>query len=217
MRFTALLLRSVLVALPVTLVSAVFEDEAYSIDYQHELLGTPIQDNTLFHRPSTSSKATLLYSLSDKNILGAINPKDGSLVWRQDLSGCAPGGTPGFLRSVNGTNMVLSVVGSTVRAWEAGDGKMVWQFEGRGIANSLVVSDIMGKTQDPVLLTDEDGIVRITALNAMNGKVVWEAADVYVRLVHAGQRLLTDAVVTFLLRSQLHQQACTISPLSQLC
>ena len=177
MRLTALLPRVLVFLLSVSLVAAIYQDEAYQIDYQHALLGTPISDNTFFHQPSISSRATLLYTLSEKNVLGAINPKDGSLVWRQSLASSTSNGTQGFLRATNGTSVIVSAVGNTVRSWEAADGKLLWQYEDIGTVLGLTVPDITGKTQDPLVVTYENGNTRITMLNSINGKVVWQVAD----------------------------------------
>ena len=72
------------VALCVSSSLAIFVDEVNDIDFHHALLGVPSPQSTFFHRPSSSSNASLLYTLSDRLVLGAVNPKDGSLVWRQD-------------------------------------------------------------------------------------------------------------------------------------
>src|SRR5271156_785894 len=75
------------IALYVASVYAIFTDEAYHIDYHHALLGVPERHNLLFRRPHASSNASLLYAVSDKAVLGAINPRDGALLWRQPLGG----------------------------------------------------------------------------------------------------------------------------------
>jgi hypothetical protein len=177
MRFHALALRALVPLLWASLAVAIFQDEAYQIDYQHALLGTPIRANTFFHRPSLGSQATLFYTLSEKNVLGAINPRDGSLVWRQNLGDFAAKGTKGHLRTTNGTSEVVAGVGTAVRSFDAADGKLLWQHEDIGIVKSLVVPEIAGKTQDPMVLTEEIGNTRITRLNSANGKVVWNVDD----------------------------------------
>ncbi|EEP78916.1 conserved hypothetical protein [Uncinocarpus reesii 1704] len=115
---------SLFLASVVRLACAVIADEAYQIDYHHALLGTPQAHTTFFHRPSSSSGASLLYSLSEKSILGAVNPKDGSIVWRQNLTEYSAGA--GLLRAVDGEDAVISALGSDVSAWGASDGKLLW-------------------------------------------------------------------------------------------
>ncbi len=66
-------LLSAIAALP--LVCAVFQDEVGHIDFHHELLGVPQSATTFFHRPRLDDKASLLYSLSDLGVLGAVNPQ----------------------------------------------------------------------------------------------------------------------------------------------
>ena len=159
--------------------AAIYRDEAFRIDYQHALLGAPVRDNTFFYQPTLSSKATLLYTLSERNVVGAVNPKDGSLVWRQKLekSPLCDQHSARLLGAANGTNSVVSAYGSSVIAWEAASGRMLWTFEETGCVQSLVVPDIPSKTQDPIVLMNDDGAMRLTALNAINGKVVWQVTE----------------------------------------
>ena len=175
MHFNALFL-SALVCVFVAPALAIHRDEAYQIDYQHALLGAPLRDNTFFHRPSTNSKATLLYTLSEKLVLGAVNPKDGALVWRQDLAEGASSRTAlrGFLRAANETNMVISAVGNKVRAWEGADGRLVWEWEGKGSLRSLSLQDVAGGSKDPMVVYEDEGTVTISKLSSTTGKMKWE-------------------------------------------
>ena len=115
---------------------AVFSDEAYSVDFYHALLGLPIQQCTFFHQPNPASKASLIYTLTDKSILGAVNPKDGSIVWRQQLSDCESHKC--FLRAGKGQDVVISANADEVSAWNAADGKLVW----RTVAQGYVIEDL---------------------------------------------------------------------------
>src|SRR5579862_4536229 len=101
--------------------AAVFADDAYHADYHHPLVGIPREHSTFFHRPQASSRASLLYTLSEKLVLGAVNPKDGVLVWRQLLKPFSnlTGPAEGFLRAGENENTVISAVGSLVSAWDA--------------------------------------------------------------------------------------------------
>jgi outer membrane protein assembly factor BamB len=124
MRFHALLLP---VLARVVSVLAIFVDDAYQIDYHQALLGIPESQNTLFHRPQASSSASLLYTISNKAVLGAVNPKDGSLVWRHALAGePVANGTSSRLAAAQGDGKVISSFGRYVSAWDALDGKLVW-------------------------------------------------------------------------------------------
>ncbi|KAL2820469.1 hypothetical protein BDW59DRAFT_181474 [Aspergillus cavernicola] len=112
---------------------AIFPDEVGHVDFHHALLGVPSSQSTFFHRPSSSSNAALLYTVSDKSLLGAVNPKDGSLLWRQNLTRSAvgshrhPGNSQGLLRTSAGTNAIVSALGDYVSAWSAQDGKLIWE------------------------------------------------------------------------------------------
>ena len=174
MRFHALFSGILLLVSQSYIASALFQDEAYHIDFHHALLGAPVPENTFFHRPSASSKGSLLYTLSEKLVLGAINPRDGSLVWRQDLAEGAKNRTfvRGFLRAPNNTNVVVSAAGNIVRAWDATDGRMIWEKEERGTIHSLSLLAV-----DPMVVSEDKGVVSISRLNGMNGKMIWEVQN----------------------------------------
>ena len=176
MRLPALPLLLSLVSLLVPSISAVSADEAYQTDYHHALLGTPQRHTTFFHQPSAASKASLLYTLSERNVVGAVNPKDGTLVWRQYLSSGSRNdtGLEGFLRAVNGESTVVTAIGSDVRAWDAADGRLVWQWEGRGIVRSLEIMDFAGQSKDVIVLHQDKGRAVITRLEATAGLLVWQ-------------------------------------------
>lgn len=109
---------------------AVLEDEAFHIDYHQALLGRPQSHTTFFHKPSTVSNASLLYTLSDKAVVGAVNPRDGSLLWRQSLTPTpADNATSAFLVGNHGGGQVISAYERTISAWGGQDGRLVWTYE----------------------------------------------------------------------------------------
>ena len=154
-------------------------DEAYQIDYHHALIGTPQRHKTFFYRPSAASKASLLYTLSDKNILGVVNPKDGALVWRQWLSSSPSNGTESrsFLKAIDGENTVVSAIGSIVRAWDAADGRQVWEWEGIGEVRCLSIVDLAGQSKDVLVLHEHEGKAVMTRLEGSAGLVVWQKSE----------------------------------------
>jgi hypothetical protein len=174
-----------LLASVATTVLAIYKDDAFQTDYQHAFVGIPQQQTTFFHRPSSSSKASLLYTLSEKGVLGAINPKDGALVWRQLLTAgqniTFAGKDSGCLRAGEGDGTVISGLGGEVRAWGALDGKMAWGNEFEGEVRDLEVLELEGAREkegkDVVLLMaeGEHGVVR--KLEGSSGKVLWEFQD----------------------------------------
>ncbi|MCJ1439443.1 hypothetical protein MMC27_008837 [Xylographa pallens] len=160
----------------IPLVAAVFADEAYRIDYHHLLLGSPQRNTTFFHRPSATSKASLLYTLSEKLVLGAVNPKDGAVVWRQWLKEGQKGDyDKGYLKALDGEDIVVSAVGNTVTAWDAADGKLVWQWAGAGAVTGLEVLGVEGMKGDVIVATEDAGTNIVTRLGATSGTVVWLA------------------------------------------
>ena len=178
MRLPVNLLCLTLSILPSTL--AVYADEAYHVDYHHELLGLPQPHTSFFHRPRQHDKATLLYTLSDLGVLGAVNPGTGKIVWRQFLADNEKASTDGFLRPVEGEGTVVSAVQNRVDAWDAMSGREKWGnvFEG-SVKDMEVMEHAAGEeTKDVLALFEESGKARLRRLKGVNGDVVWEYKDV---------------------------------------
>lgn len=164
--------------------AAIYTDEVNHIDFHHALLGAPSPDSTFFLKPSTSSNASLLYTVSDKSILGAVNPRDGTLVWRQDLSRSASGPTSGagILRGLDGNNAVVGAAGDYISSWGAQDGKLVWE---KKIADGSVADLELLELEDAsatasardtlALVSNGAGVVR--RLDGDTGKTKWEYKD----------------------------------------
>lgn len=157
-------------------VRAVFADEAYSIDYHHELIGLPQPRTTFFHRPRKDEKATLLYTLSDLGVLGAVHPGTGKVVWRQILKD-AEGES--YLRGVESEGSVVSAAGRTVQAWDAMNGKERWGNEFDGLVKDLeVMESVAGEhAKDILALFEEDGKALLRKLKGASGDVAWEHKD----------------------------------------
>jgi ER membrane protein complex subunit 1 len=160
-------------------VLAVFEDEAFHIDYHHALLGQPLEDATFFHQPFANSRASLIYSLSDHAVLGAVNPKDGSLVWRQILPEATNSSTS-ILRTAEGRDTVYTAFDGQVAAWGASDGRLAWRytFEEARRVRDVEVLDMNGSqgTKDIVVLVggEQPSVIR---LDVATGSPVWTYAD----------------------------------------
>ncbi|KAL4788717.1 hypothetical protein BJX76DRAFT_344816 [Aspergillus varians] len=164
---------------------AIYPDEVDHIDFHHALLGVPSSQSTFFHRPSSSSNAALLYTLSEKSLLGAINPKDGELLWRQNLSrsAVAPNqNNQGLLRASDGTNAVVSASGDYVTAWSALDGKLIW--ENRSPNMPVVDLELLELEDASAAPGVRDAIVlsggqagSIKRLDGSTGEIKWEHHD----------------------------------------
>ncbi|KAL9119789.1 MAG: hypothetical protein Q9187_003652, partial [Circinaria calcarea] len=179
MRSHALSLLLLPLSLLVPIAQAIYADEAYQNDYHHALLGTPQPHTTFFHRPSAASKASLLYTLSEKHVLGAVNPKDGAIVWRQYLKEDVYNGTAArsFLKAGEGENVIVSAVGGAVKAWDAADGRLAWAWETKGMIQDLEVLEMEGASKDVIVLSLEEGKSIITRLGTADGQVVWTYID----------------------------------------
>lgn len=174
---------------------AIFADEVDHIDFHLALLGVPLAHSTFFIKPASSSGASLLYTLSEKSILGAVNPKDGSVVWRQNLtrsiaaSPCHRDTTApaGVLRGSDGSAIVVSAAGTSASAWSAVDGKLVWEagFEDEcAVALELLEMDD-GAAAAPAstmkdsiaLFTRRERTAAVRRLDGASGDVKWEYKD----------------------------------------
>ena len=158
---------------------SIYSDEAYQLDYHHALLGIPQAHTTFFHRPSANSKASLLYTLSESGIVGAVNPKDGAVLWRQSLGKEERNLTGnGSLKAGEGLNSIFSALGGSVQAWDAVDGRLGWEWQGHGRVKALEVFKTNGDETEVLILSEEDGsngIVR--CFEAETGTFKWEYKD----------------------------------------
>jgi outer membrane protein assembly factor BamB len=179
--------------------SAVFVDEIDHLDFHHALLGTPSPQSTFFHQPSASSNASLLYTLSEKSIVGAVNPRDGVIVWRQDLAQLgSTQGAEGFLRASDGEATVVSAIGEKVTAWGASDGKLHWERKiSGGTVKDLELLELEdGRTnnhaRDVIVLSEgKRGLVQ--RLDSTTGTVKWEFKDErYYWTAYMDGSMLTD-------------------------
>lgn len=142
-------------------VLGIFKDDAYHTDWHIPLIGPSLPTSTFFHQPNPDSKASLIYSLTDRSILAAINPKDGELVWRQQLKQSAVN----VARAGNG--VVVSATGTSVSSFHAGNGRLVWEN-----AFSQNIVDLRITPANKVAVLFADGVVRL--LDDKSGDVAWE-------------------------------------------
>ncbi|EKV10951.1 Quinonprotein alcohol dehydrogenase-like [Penicillium digitatum] len=165
--------------------AAIYSDEVNHIDFHHALLGTPSPDSTFFLKPSTSSNASLLYTLSDKLLVGAVNPRDGALVWRQNISRSADSlahGT-GLLRGLDGNDAIVAAVGNYIASWSAQDGKVGWENrDSEGVVADLELLELEDVTtnsgvRDVVAVVASEGTGIVRRLDGNTGKPVWEFKD----------------------------------------
>ncbi|KAJ6257533.1 hypothetical protein Dda_7318 [Drechslerella dactyloides] len=152
---------------------AVFSDEAFHTDFQVQLFGTPLDpSSTFFHQAAAGKAGSLLYTLSNRLIIGAINPKDGAQVWRQQLgegtvSETEPLSKTAFLRRSK-DGRVVSVLGKAIALWDAANGRAVWEY-----SSELEAADVITlQTENQLLVAFKGGEVKAFQLDS--GKVLWE-------------------------------------------
>ena len=152
---------------------AVFADEAYQTDYHHALLGIPREASTFVHQPVAASKASLIYTLTEKGLVAAVNPKDGSILWRQQLPGA--NSTSQAVLKAGRENVVASASTSQVASWQASDGRLIWSHD---YGHDVAVKDVQflqfnedGSTtgaQDLVVLYESSTAVVVERRDAPN-------------------------------------------------
>ena len=162
-----------------SITSAIYADEAYETDWHQALLGKPRKETTFFHQPSSTSKAALLYTLSEKHVVGAINPKDGSIVWRQPLANLSEtAGDPSFLKPAASRDYVVSGFKDRVQSWNAADGRLAWQWKSTGNVKSVEILPTSHDREGVVVLT-QDGAQQYSVrfIDGATGHVKWEFKD----------------------------------------
>ncbi|KAI4263201.1 MAG: hypothetical protein L6R42_001641 [Xanthoria sp. 1 TBL-2021] len=200
MRWSAIEVVSLLLLLFSCPIEAIYADEAYQVDFHHVLLGIPQAETTFLDRPSAASKASLLYTLSEKSVLGAINPKDGSVIWRQQLSNGS-----GLLKAPGGGNTIISAVNGTVQAWDATEGRLVWDWTGSGDIKALEVVRGGGTGQGVYIIAQAIGSKAVVRkLSEDSGVLVWEHEDASVDIPY-GLSLSKEGVHYVALHSALLQ------------
>lgn len=152
-----------------TSVLAVFQDDAFHIDWHIPLIGSSLETSTFFHRPNSKTRASLVYTLTDRSILAAINPKDGELVWRQSLAEEPVGMSDGVARRGNG--IIIAGVRGTITSLDASNGKIIWENEfSDDIVDLRVFLDTSNENAVAVLF--KNGAVRL--LHPRTGDVAWQ-------------------------------------------
>lgn len=163
-----------------SLASAVFKDEVDDVDFHHALFGVPQAETTFFHQPRKDDKASLLYTLGDVGVFGAVNPATGAVVWRHQISENNFTNGGGHLRAPEGEDWIASAWGSSVAAWNALSGRNVWHNEFAGEVKDLEIMGLTeaGKRKDVLLLSEEEGnvgtVTVLRRLHGVTGAVVWE-------------------------------------------
>ncbi|PHH81800.1 hypothetical protein CDD82_7842 [Ophiocordyceps australis] len=158
--------------------AAIFQDEVGEVDFHYALLGHPQPETTFFHRPRREDRASLLYTLSDIGILGAVNPSNGDLVWRHEIANKVTSGEESFLRAPDGDDWVVAAHGSEVSAWNALTGRNVWHMDfGQRIRDVEILQLTETPRKDVLVLFDDEGVAVLRRLHGTLGSVVWEFRD----------------------------------------
>lgn len=201
--------------------AAIFEDDAYHIDFHYALLGLPKHEATFFQKPYAGSKASLLYSISQNHTFGAINPKDGALVWRQHFS--AEPHVQGHLRSGSEQDTVISAVGERITAWSSSDGRLVWETSVKGatVEDLEILEQEDGMTvneaKDAIVLLS-GGIHGVKRLDGKTGLAKWTFEDTRLAIPpHTVILRLTTVVETHHSRYRPRQPPSTTSHCTHRC
>lgn len=112
-------------------------------------------------------------------MLGAINPKDGAVIWRQRLADSVQNyTTPGFLKAAEGGDTLISAVNSKVQAWDATDGRLVWEWNGGDETKVVDITPSAEGVSYVLILSKEEGSsFLLRKLAADTGALLWEYGD----------------------------------------
>ena len=124
-------------------------------------------------------------------MLGAINPKDGAVIWRQRLADPAQNHTTaGLLKAGEGGDTLITAIGSKVQAWDATDGRLVWEWDGGHRTKVVDISPSAENGKYVLVLSEEEGsdsVVR--SLAAENGGILRTSSQSrYARSLRVGFR-----------------------------
>ncbi|KAJ1678427.1 hypothetical protein EV182_004067, partial [Spiromyces aspiralis] len=152
-----------------TLCRAVYNDEAGVIDWHREQIGVP--KLTVTHSWGNLSH---IYVATERNVLAAVEPTDGSLVWRHVLGG-GPGQQIDSLHAHK--DKVLTVNGDSdkveVRVWDAQSSRLLWET-----SEDVALTGSGSRGERAVFLPNGDLVVilgdRLVRFTS-EGKKVWSA------------------------------------------
>ncbi|EMR08015.1 hypothetical protein PNEG_03457, partial [Pneumocystis murina B123] len=139
------------------------------ITFHIPLIGVPLKESIFFHKP-ISYQNSLIYLATEKNILAAINSKDGSLVWRQKYAENDP---INAIKPLDSKIISLSN-SSNVRAWNALTGFLIWEetLQNFFLDNRYVIKifeNNITSNKDIILLTSNT----IYFLDSNTGSQIW--------------------------------------------
>ncbi|KAK6335866.1 hypothetical protein TWF730_003241 [Orbilia blumenaviensis] len=152
---------------------AVFSDEAFHTDFQVQLFGTALDpSSTFFHQASAGKAGSLLYTLSNRLIIGAINPKDGAQVWRQRLGEGTVSETNDLSKLArlrkSKDGRVVSVFDKAIALWDAATGRAIWEYSA-----SITVADVVTLEAENLLVVALKG-GEVKAIKLESGEIAWE-------------------------------------------
>uniref|UniRef100_A0A7S0E1R2 ER membrane protein complex subunit 1 n=1 Tax=Hanusia phi TaxID=3032 RepID=A0A7S0E1R2_9CRYP len=159
---------SVFVCLPFA--SSLYEDQAGLNDFHVQNIGKPT--SLLFH-PDPHKRR--LFFATDLNVIGALDSKHGTILWRHSLGNeeiNAIEYSGRFLASLSGR-------GKIVRVWNAADGTLVWdqstQSETddsrRDMKFSIRFTDVNGGDAEELIVATGN---MVQMYSASNGRKMWE-------------------------------------------
>ncbi|GJJ09321.1 hypothetical protein Clacol_003543 [Clathrus columnatus] len=163
---------------------ALYESDAGKIDWHDALIGIPrTEASTIAPRFQVSSGGSLVVTVSKSNVLAAIHPLNGAIVWRQSLD---PKDVVGAYESdLNRVVTLSSPGGSYLRSYELKTGNLVFEsclqrlesgrlLEPHGLGQGLAFST--DKISDVFALTNGYTIRRVDGLTGIT-KWTWTSED----------------------------------------
>lgn len=166
--------------LPITAQPIVFDNKVFTLDTNAKVTafdaktGKELWENTI--RPKEEDESVIsgglayssgiLYATSGYNELIAINPSNGGIYWRVKLpspSRAAP--------SIMDDRVYVVTLDNRLIAYQAGDGKELWQYQGFSEIAGLVGAASPAINREIVVPAFSSG--EVLALRVANGSVAW--------------------------------------------
>ncbi|KAG4303937.1 hypothetical protein PORY_002681 [Pneumocystis oryctolagi] len=152
------------------LTQATFKNEVKG--FHIPLIGLPLKKSIFFHKP-VSYQNILIYTATEKNILAAIDYKNGSLVWRQEFAENDPINVIKPLDSTNILEIITLSNSSIIRAWNALTGFLIWEKTFSNLSTNIhdinFFENNVTSNKDIIVLASE----MICSLNSDTGSKIW--------------------------------------------
>ncbi|CAL8071729.1 unnamed protein product [Calicophoron daubneyi] len=148
-------------------VTCLYEDQAGTFDWNQQYIG-----NIKFSLSKFENSHKRFFFGSERNVIAAVNNRDGSIVWRQVLE------DEGTLLNLQlcGHYLVSLSTGTCVilRVWDSQDGSILWE---KVVADDVRPVSMHSDARTGLIVIASSGPdgTQFSALNLQNGNVFWSS------------------------------------------